>query len=168
MEHEAWLSGALEDVSLMLMPAAHALVQAARDIERATENLTEHEVWAKPNGAPSVGFHLLHIAGSCDRLLTYARGENLSHKQFALLAAESEVDDSLNATLLTRNAVAEIENAIAQIRSTPEEILFEKRAVGRKRLPANVFGMLFHIAEHTQRHVGQIISTAKIVRSPTA
>jgi uncharacterized damage-inducible protein DinB len=163
MEQESWLSGELENVSPMLMPAAHALVQARRDIERATENLTEPEVWTKPNGAPSVGFHLLHVAGSCDRLLTYARGENLSEKQFVSLAAENAIDDSASVALLTRKAVEEIEKVIAQIRSTPENALFEKRFVGRRKLSTNVFGLLFHIAEHTQRHAGQIITTAKIV-----
>ncbi len=165
MEQEAWLSGALENVSPMLMPAAHALVQAARDIERATRNLTETEVWTKPNGAPSVGFHLLHVAGSCDRLLTYARGENLSEQQFTELSAESDIDRAANIDLLTKKAVARIEKVIEEIRITPEKTLFEKRFVGRKQLPTNVFGLLFHIAEHTQRHVGQIAATAKIVRS---
>lgn len=165
MEQESWLSGALGNVSPMLMPAAHALVQAARDIKSATENLTETQLWAKPNGAPSVGFHLLHVAGSCDRLLTYARGEQLSAEQFERLGAENEADNSANASFLTHKAVAEIENVIEQIRSTREEVLFEKRVVGRKKLPTTVFGLLFHIAEHTQRHVGQTIATAKIVGS---
>lgn len=165
MEQESWLSGALPSISPILMPAAHALLQASIDVKRATADLTEFEIWTQPNGAPSVGFHLLHIAGSCDRLLTYARGGELSHEQFAALARESEKDESANAALLTQKAVDAVEIAITEIRSAPEEILFEKRAVGRLKLPTNVFGLLFHIAEHTQRHVGQIITTAKFVRS---
>ncbi len=166
MEQEAWLSGALKDVPPMLMPAAHALVQAARDIKQATGHLTESEIWAKPSGATSVGFHLLHIAGSCDRLLTYARGETLSEKQFAVLNAESAINLSISAVLLTEKAIVSIQTVIEEIRVTPDETLFEKREVGRKKLQTNIFGLLFHIAEHTQRHVGQIITTAKIVRSP--
>ena len=163
MEHEAWLSGKIEDVSPVLMPAAHALVQAARDIEKATANLTLEELRMKPNGAPSVAFHLLHIAESIDRLLTYARGGNLSDAQFAALAAESEIDDSADVETLAKKAVEQIESAIREIKSTPEEILFDARTVGHKKLPTNVFGLLFHIAEHTQRHTGQIVTTAKIV-----
>jgi len=165
MQQEAWLSGPLKNVSPILMPAAHALIQSARDIEQATEKLNETEVWAKPCGAPSVGFHLLHIAGSCDRLLTYARGEKLSEKQFATLNDEREINLSMSANLLTENAVASIQKVIGEISLTPDEILFETREVGRKKIQTNVFGLLFHIAEHTQRHVGQIIATAKIVRS---
>lgn len=166
MEQEAWLSGAIENVSPQLMPAAHALVQASRDIMRATENLSSAELWTKPNGAPSVGFHLLHIAGSCDRLLTYARAGELSETQFAALAAEDEIDDSTYAVELVGKAVGEIEKVLAAIRVVPVESLFENRAVGRLRLPTNVFGLLFHIAEHTQRHVGQIVATAKVVSAP--
>ena len=165
-EQEAWLSGAIENVSPMLMPAAHALLEAVKDIELATETFNETQLRTQPNGAPSVGFHLLHIAGSCDRLLTYARGENLSDEQFAELAAEKEVNDSACADSLMRKAVGRIEIVIEEIRLTPAEILFERRTVGREQLPTNVFGLLFHIAEHTQRHVGQIVATAKIVGSP--
>lgn len=165
MEQEAWLSGAIENVSPVLMPAAHALIQAARDLNQATENLTDAEVWDRPNGVPSVAFHLQHVAGSCDRLLTYSRGEKLSTKQFAALSAEGRINRSLNAVSLIEKAIAEIEKVIEEISLTPDKILFEKRTVGRKELPTNVFGLLFHIAEHTQRHVGQIITTAKIVRS---
>ncbi len=161
---EAWLSGKIDDVPPILMPAAHALVQAARDIEKTVKDLNSEEVWKKPNGAPSVGFHLIHIAGSIDRLLTYSRGENLSETQFSELAAETKINKNETAESLSNKAVKKIENAIDAIKSTPLEVLFEERTVGRKKLPTNVFGLLFHIAEHTQRHVGQIVATAKFVR----
>jgi uncharacterized damage-inducible protein DinB len=160
---EAWLSGPLENVSPTLMPAAHALVQAARDIEEATSKLNVEEIWAKPNGAPSVGFHLLHVAGSIDRLLTYASGEKLSSEQFVELSTETAIDKSLNIDALLPKTLERIEKALAIIRETPPEVLFKKRTVGRKNLPTNVFGLLFHIAEHTQRHTGQIVTTAKII-----
>ena len=163
MEQEAWLSGPVEDAPLILMPAVHALIQAARDIERAVGTLTAEELWIKPNDAPSVGFHLLHIAGSIDRLLTYSRGEKLSAAQFAELAGEHDVDNSSDARRIARKAIERIENAISKIKDAPEETLFEKRTVGRQELSTNVFGLLFHIAEHTQRHTGQVITTARIV-----
>ena len=162
---EAWLSGQIEDVAPVLMPAAHALVQAARDIEKAVEGLSDAQLWTKPCGAASVGFHLLHVAGSIDRLLTYARGASLNERQFAELAAENERHEAETAQTLARRAIERIENAILEIKQTPPASLLEDRTVGRKRLPTNVFGLLFHIAEHTQRHVGQIVTTAIIVRA---
>jgi uncharacterized damage-inducible protein DinB len=164
MEQEAWLSGNLEGIAPILMPAAHALVQAASDIEQAGKDLTVEEIWTKPHGAPSFAFHLRHIAGSIDRLLTYAKGEKLNAEQFAELAVEAKFDEAIDAQSLVKTASKRIEEAINFIRFTDSESLFEKRVVGRRELPTNVFGLLFHIAEHTQRHTGQVITTAKIVR----
>lgn len=164
MEQEYWLSGALEGFSPILMPAAHALLQAERDCEKAVCNLTAEQLWTKLNGAPSIGFHLLHIAGSIDRLLTYARGEKLNQQQFDFLSAESDSSQTAHAAALLQLTQKSVQAALETIQKTPDGILFEPRSVGRMKLPTNVFGLLFHIAEHTQRHTGQIVATAKIVR----
>lgn len=164
-ETEAWLRGALPGVSLLLTPVAHALVQAAIDIERAAVRLTPKEVWSTPGGAPSVGFHLRHIAGSIDRLLTYARGRQLGAEQLRRLSIESlPGEPAEESVMLVGTATARIEDALQVLRSTRDELLDEPREVGRAKLPSTVFGLLFHIAEHTQRHTGQIIATARIVR----
>ena len=165
MAQESWLSGNLEGIAPVLMPAAHALVQAAIDIEQAGKFLTPEEIWMKPNGAPSFAFHLQHIAGSIDRLLTYAKGEKLNTEQFAKLAAEVEFDENIDTQTLINTTSERIGEAVDFLRLVDLEILFEKRVVGRLELPTNVFGLLFHIAEHTQRHAGQAITTAKVVHN---
>lgn len=165
---EFWLTGAMRSVSPMLMPAAHALSQAERDVVSAAAVLSVEALWREPRGVPSVGFHLNHIAGSIDRLLTYCRNERLSEAQNETLANEKIIDTSIDAARLTANAVKNIRRAKDAIVATADESLFEWRYVGRKRLSTNVFGLLFHIAEHTQRHVGQIITTAKIAASGEA
>jgi uncharacterized damage-inducible protein DinB len=63
---------------------------------------------------------------------------------------------------------AAIDVALAQLRATPRAALLEAREVGRARLPSTVLGLLFHVAEHTQRHTGQVIATAKVVRAEPA
>ena len=162
---EAWLCGPLEGVDPMLMPAAHALVQAREDLELAASELTVEQLWLKPGSAAPLGFHLRHIAGSIDRLLTYARGAQLSEIQRQAIPLEGQPGDPpAKAVTLIRGAQAAIDRALAAIRSTPKESLFEPRTIGRKALPTTVLGLLFHIAEHTQRHTGQVITTAKIVR----
>ena len=149
------------------MPAAHALVQAREDVTSASSGLLPHELAMRPGGAASAAFHLAHIAGSIDRLLTYARGESLSDEQRA--AAEAERgrpgDDVVALVAQARGA---IDVALSEIRATRREALLEPRAVGRARLPSTVLGLLFHVAEHTQRHVGQLIATAKAVRGRDA
>jgi uncharacterized damage-inducible protein DinB len=54
-----------------------------------------------------------------------------------------------------------LESAERVVRSIDPSTLAEARTVGRKRLPTTVVGLLTHIAEHTQRHVGQAVSAAK-------
>jgi uncharacterized damage-inducible protein DinB len=147
------------------MPAAHALAQSRADIETHAAGLTIEQVWTEAGGGPSVGFHLRHIAGSIDRLLTYTAGRNLTDEQFRFLAEERIAGTPpTEVTQLIAAAQLKIDEVLDVIRATPDEALFETRGVGRAQLPTNVFGLLFHIAEHTQRHTGQIIATAGIVR----
>jgi hypothetical protein len=162
---EVWLRGPVPGVHPLLQPAAHALLQAAEECARAAAGLTPAELWTAPGGAAPAGFHLRHIPGVIDRLLTYARGEALDQRQRAVLAAESLPGDSPAdaATLL-----AEVDRAVARaldvLRATPAESLGEPRTVGRAALPSTVHGLLFHLAEHAQRHAGQLVTTVKVVR----
>ncbi len=165
---EAWLRGPIPGVPAVLMPAAHALVQAREDLALAAADLSTAELWLRPGGAASAGFHLRHIAASVDRLLTYARGEQLTSAQHDALAAErSPGEPPATAVVLVAGASASIDRALDVIRATAPEHAFDPRIVGRQALPSTVGGLLFHIAEHTQRHTGQLITTAKIVRSLT-
>jgi DinB superfamily len=137
----------------------------ARDELGAAVGLTSDQLWATPGGAASVGYHLRHIAGSIDRLLTYARGLPLDRRQHETLSAESRAGTPpAEAAALVNDARAAIDRAMQVLRDTPVAVLLEARTVGRKALPTTVLGLLFHIGEHTQRHAAQIITTAKVVR----
>lgn len=156
----------MEGVDPVLQPAAFALVQAREDLASAVAGLTAAQLRARPGGAASVEFHLRHIAGSIDRLLAYARGQPLSAEQREQLAAES-VPTSADVgveTLLSQSEAA-IDRGMVALRSADPGTLHAARTVGRAALPTTVFGVLYHIAEHTQRHTGQVIVTAKVVRS---
>jgi hypothetical protein len=146
------------------MPVAHALLQAREDLPRIAAGLTTEQLWARPGGAASVGFHLLHVAGSLDRLCTYARGESLTPEQReAALGGEAREYRDRSAEDLAATAVAGIDRALAQVRATPPDTLIQSRSVGRAGAPRTVLGLLFHAAEHTMRHVGQAIVTAQVV-----
>jgi uncharacterized damage-inducible protein DinB len=165
MMPEPWLRGPLSGIPQLLQPPAHAFVMALEDVEAAVVGLSAEELWRRPGDAASVGFHLVHLSGSTERLLTYARGERLSDAQMAALNAERELRDPyppLDVLLARWREV--VQNALRQIADTPESTLAEPRAVGRARLPSTVLGLIFHSAEHAQRHVGQIVTTAKIIR----
>jgi uncharacterized damage-inducible protein DinB len=160
---EFWLSGAVDGVPPLLMPVAHALLQARHDMRAAADGLTREQLWARPGGAAAVGFHLRHAAGSLDRLFTYARGAQLDDAQRAALRAETEVGGDAGELLDRFDAT--VDRAIAQLRETDPSSLLDPRGVGRRQLPSNVLGLLFHAAEHTQRHTGQAIATAKAARA---
>jgi uncharacterized damage-inducible protein DinB len=162
---EAWLRGPLPGVDPYLMPAAHALVQCRDEVTAAVAGLDTPRLFARPGGAASLAFHLRHIAGATDRLLTYARGETLTDAQRAAARRERDETPGQDAASLLAEVDAAVEAALAQLRSTPRERLLEPRPVGRAAAPSNVLGLLVHAAEHAQRHAGQVVTTAKIVRA---
>ncbi len=161
---EVWLRGPVDGVSPQLQPVAHALVQAVEDVERFIAGIESDALWSSAGGAATIGFHLRHMSGSLDRLMTYARGEPLDAEQKARLAAEKDVTPAVSGTELLDELRATVERALRQLRSTPDAMLDEPRAVGRAGHPSSVRGLLHHAGEHTARHAGQISTTAKIVR----
>ena len=87
---EPWLRGAMPGVDPFVAPVFCAFQQAREDVAMHIEGLTTERIWATPHGFGSVGFHLRHIAGSTDRLITYIEGKDLSDAQLAALAAEHD------------------------------------------------------------------------------
>lgn len=160
---EPWLRGALPGVHPLVAPVLHSFQQAREDLARHTEELTPAHLWARPYGLGPAGFHMRHIAGSVDRLMTYAQGRQLSEEQKAAIATEKEPGAGREELLAAIDAA--FSKAEAVIRALDPAKLGEPREVGRKRLPATLIGILVHIAEHTQRHVGQAISAAKLARA---
>ena len=162
---EVWLRGPIEDVAPLLQPVAHGLLQCRLEVRATVPSLTVAQLWTWPGGAAPAGYHVRHAIGSLDRLLTYARGEQLSREQLAAMREEARADerDGIQDALVDEFDAA-VEGALLQVRATDPSTLLDAREVGRARLPSTVLGLLFHAAEHTQRHVGQLVTTAKIVR----
>lgn len=160
---EAWLSGPVAGVPAVLQPVAHALVQVRAELHELAPHIADAVLWTRPNGVASVGFHLQHLTGVLDRLFTYARGESLSDAQKAALKAEgSDATGTLTVTSLLAAFDAQIDAALAQLRSTSADAVLEARFVGRAQLPSTVLGLLFHAAEHSTRHFGQLMVTVRL------
>ena len=174
---EVWLRGPLAGFTAQAMPAAHSLLQTAEEVERAVRQpavLTAAELWARPGGVASAGYQLAHLAGSTDRLLTYAAGRALGDAQLAALRAEDALlapgdpSDRPNAEVLLAGALAAVRRAVDVVLETPGVAYAEARHVGRARVPTTVWGLLFHVAEHAQRHAGQLATTVRVARAPAA
>jgi uncharacterized damage-inducible protein DinB len=166
---EVWLRGPLPQVPPVLQPVAHALLQAREEVTELLVGFPADKLAERPLGLASVGFHLRHLAGVLDRTFTYARGEALSEMQLTYLAAEGQPPTHLGAVQELVQAFAQqVDVALEQLRSTPEATLPEWRGVGRAQLPSTVVGLLVHAAEHTTRHVGQLLVTARLVATKAA
>jgi uncharacterized damage-inducible protein DinB len=161
---EVWLRGPVEDIPPLLQPVAHALLQAREEIMQMMEGFPEARLWHRPGGVASPGFHLQHLSGVLDRIFTYARGESLSQEQLDALAAEGKPGEKeARVQELLFRFSRQVDRALDQLKTTPEQVLKDPREVGRARLPSTVIGLLVHAAEHTQRHTGQLLVTARVI-----
>ncbi|HUD76130.1 MAG TPA: DinB family protein [Terracidiphilus sp.] len=160
---EPWLSGTHAEVPAVGRAVLHAFDLALDDLTKWTEGLTDAEVHAQPLGLTAIAFHLRHIARSTDRLLSYAEGNQLTAGQLAALKAEQAGEETLAALLA--EVKASFSNAAERVRALATADFEVFRGVGRKQLPTCIGGALIHVADHTQRHAGQVVTTAKVLRA---
>lgn len=162
---EVWLRGPEPSIPPLLQPVAHALLQAREEIEGATKDFPTELLWDRPAGVASVGFHLQHLTGVLDRLFTYAQSKPLTEEQLTYLESEGRPPASPYSTqTLFDDLSAQVDKALKQLRETLEHTLLQPVGVGRKQLPSNILGLLFHAAEHTQRHTGQLLVTVRVLQ----
>ena len=161
---EPWLRGPVVGVHPLVMPVVFSFAQVREDLAKHTKDLSREQVWQKI-GKSSLGFHLKHLAGSVDRLTTYLLGSQLSEEQLHALREEAEGTEEIGELRqIVHNALAASEERLWTL--SPDS-LYEKRVVGRKELPTSVIGLIVHLAEHTQRHLGQAITVSQILRQST-
>jgi len=160
---EPWLRGDYADVPAIGRAVLHALDLAVDDLTKWTAGLKDAQLHAQPLGLTSIAFHLRHIARSTDRLLSYAEGKQLSDDQLAALKSEKSGDETLG--MLLADVEFSFVNAADRIRVLATANFDTPRYVGRKQLPTSIGGALIHVADHTQRHVGQVVTTTKVLRA---
>lgn len=161
---EAWLRGPISNISALLQPVAHALIQSGEEVEKLMYGFPVEKLWNRPAGVASAGFHLQHLVGVLDRLFTYARGESLNDDQFEYLRLEgtpTSQGDTVNE--MVQRFKEQIQKCLTQLQNTREDSVLNPIGVGRKKLPSTVLGLLFHAAEHAQRHTGQLLVTVRIL-----
>lgn len=158
---EFWMRGPVEGITPMLQPVAHALLQAREEVNALLVGFPEEKRWNKPQGMASVGFHLQHLQGVLDRLFTYARNEQLDEGQLTLLRSEGAPSTQTVAEMVAAFNT-QVDIALVQLKNTDADALLLPRGIGRKQIPSNVLGLLFHAAEHTMRHTGQLLVTVRM------
>jgi hypothetical protein len=158
---EPWLRGTLTDIPAIPRAVLHAIALAEEDLARWGAGLTDAEIHAQPYGVTPYAYHVRHITHSLDRLLTYAEGRALDVIQQAALGVE--LAPGISRAALMAEFHAALPEAQARIRALPLDQLEQVRYVGSKRLPTTLGGLLVHLADHTQRHAGQAVVTAKLL-----
>lgn len=160
---EYWQRGSIPDVPDLLQPVAHALLQARDEITDLMQNFPNDKLWQTPAGVASPAFHLQHIVGVLDRLFTYAEGKELSEEQLSYLRKEGKKEDDSTVDSLLKNLQKQIHTSVEFLKKVQNQTLTEVRYVGRKKIPSTQLGLLFHAAEHTMRHTGQLLVTVKVI-----
>jgi uncharacterized damage-inducible protein DinB len=160
---EYWLKGSVPEIPLLLQPVAHALLQVQKELKEVFIDFDENKLWERPRNVASLGFHLNHLTGVLDRLFTYAEGNSLTDEQMVFLKNEGIENIDTGSKELLKAFDLQVIKSLEQLKNTNPETLTETRFVGRKMLPSTVIGLLFHAAEHTTRHFGQMLVTIKIL-----
>ncbi|KAA2218090.1 DinB family protein [Maribacter flavus] len=162
---EYWLRGPVEGIPSLLQPASHALLQSNKDLYDYLADFPEVFLWEKLEDRASVGFHIQHMTGVLDRMMTYAKGTSLTDAQFEYLKNEGVPNNNSTLNNLMADFTKQMEIMLGYFKGLSEDTLKEARFVGRKKLPSTVLGLLFHAAEHSQRHIGQLLVTASVLKS---
>lgn len=162
---EVWLRGPLEGIPALLQPVAHALLQAQEELHELFHDFPETLLWQQPAGVASPGFHLQHMTGVLDRLFTYAAAQMLSPGQLEYLAREGKPAEGITLPQLMVAFDTQLTISLTRLKEINPETLTAVRGVGRKQTPSTVLGLLFHAAEHTMRHTGQLLVTVQVLRA---
>jgi len=157
------MRGPIGRVDALVVPLHSSFQQAREDITKFATDLTVDQLWARPHGFGSAGFHIRHAGRSADRLCTYLEGRMLSEAQLATL--KNEMDEGASFAELYGELDANFVRIEGVVRALDVATLREPRGIGRKQLPTTVIGLIVHMCEHTQRHVGQAISACKLARA---
>lgn len=164
-QKEVWQRGPLPAIAPLLQPVAHALLQAREEVNAYMQDFPAALLWIRPAGMASAGFHLQHLSGVLDRVFTYAKAEGLTPFQFSQLDEEGkDAAHGYTTKELVERFDKQVDLAIAQLKETNTATLPDYRGIGRAGLPSTVIGLLVHGAEHTMRHVGQLMVTAAVVK----
>ena len=164
-KREVWQRGPVENIPSLLQPVAHALLQAREELFDMMNTFSENLLWERPAGVASPAFHLQHLTGVLDRLFTYARNEHLSSEQLYALSIEGNQRETLFSMMeLIELFDKQVDLSLHELSTVNIDRLTEVRTVGRKQIPTTLIGLYVHAAEHTMRHIGQLLVTVKVLK----
>lgn len=163
---EVWQRGPIENMPALLQPIAQALLQAREELYEMMFNFPDKLLWERPGGVASPAFHLQHLTGVLDRLFTYAKEQSLTEKQLYLLSLEGNKEKYwLDLSAMLELFHKQVDLSLDELSKTNTDTLTNARAIGRQKIPTTLIGLYIHAAEHTMRHIGQLLVTVRIIQS---
>lgn len=164
-KREVWQRGPIENIPALLQPVAHALLEASEEAHSIMGGFPENLLWERPEGVASPAFHLQHIQGVIDRLFTYSRKELLNEKQMDEISREGNKEKtSLSMQQMLNLLDKRIADAVEELKNVNPNSLTEPRGIGRKQIPTTLIGLYVHAAEHSMRHIGQLLVTVRMLK----
>ena len=165
-KREVWQRGPVENIPALLQPVAHAFLQAKEELDEMMLNFPEDLLWERPGGVASPAFHLQHLTGVLDRLFTYAKEQALTAEQLYSLSIEGNKEKcAMNLSTLLELFHKQVDLSLDELSKTNIDTLTDKREIGRQKIPTTLIGLYFHAAEHTMRHIGQLLVTVRVVQA---
>ena len=161
---EVWMRGPISGISPFLQPVAHALLQIDEDIQKQLTDEIEPYLWIRPFEMANIAFHIQHIVGVIQRMVIYSKGESLTEEELQEIKLEGIQNPEINNEVLKNRLHEVIEQTVRYLKSIDPNTLADERFLGRKKIPTTQIGLLFHAAEHGQRHYGQLLVTIKTVK----
>ena len=126
-------------------------------IEAAVAQLSDDEIWWRPNPASNaIGHLLLHLAGNVRQWIVSGLGGTPASRQRHLEFAPEDTAAKANLLADLSRAVAEADAVLARLNLATLETRVEIQGFNVTR-----FGALYHAVEHFAMHTGQIIWIAK-------
>lgn len=165
-KREVWQRGPVENIPALLQPVAHALLQAKEELEEMMEGFPEKLLWERPGGVASPAFHLQHLTGVLDRLFTYAKEQALTAEQLHALSIEGDREKCpCDLSVMLDLFYQQVDASLSGLSSTNINTLTDKRVIGRQKIPTTLIGLYIHAAEHTMRHIGQLMVTVRVIQN---
>jgi len=129
-------------------------------IEKCLLQLSEEEIWQKPNSnSNSIGNLILHLCGNITQYIHASLGNEPDQRERDL---EFSTKGGYSKNELLEKITKVTDKAIYIIQNVSEEDLIRKRQV--QGFEYSGVGIIIHVTEHYSYHVGQISYWTKVLK----
>jgi len=128
-------------------------------IERCLEQLTDAQIWFRPNEASnSIGNLVLHLCGNARQWIVSGVGDSPDRRDRDSEFRQRKIIPKVELLELLGTTINEVEQVLADLDSN---VILERRTIQGKDV--ELLEAIFHVTEHFSMHTGQIILLTKML-----